>query len=77
MNKVRRRRAVASKRRSQESRRKGDGTRTYQGATPEDVLRNFLPEASSRELSRLRREPERGSWWSRFWERLLGRTSRG
>ena len=78
------------KRLRQEARR--GGYTVHEGATPMDVLRDFLPEASpatldrldrlrreasSRALSKLRREPGRPTWWTRLWDRLLGRTTRG
>ena len=56
MDKRGRRLRAREKTRRQEARRH---PRTYQAETPVDMLRNFLPEASSDALARLRREPER------------------
>jgi hypothetical protein len=46
--------------------------RTYESETPLGMLRNFLPEANSNTLARLRREPERLSFWQRLWFRVFG-----
>lgn len=62
MNKQQKRKWESAKRRQQEDRRKP----TYHtGVDSFAVLRDFLPEASSDVLSRLRREPERLTFWQR------------
>jgi len=56
MDRRKRRRRAREKARRQEDRKH---PRSYQAESPVDMLRNFLPEASSDALAWLRREPER------------------
>lgn len=56
MNKQKRREWSREKARRQAARH---SPTHYQSETPLDMLRNFLPEAQSDALARLRREPER------------------
>ena len=57
MDSKKRRARAREKSRRQAARKHGV---TYQSETPIGMLRNFLPEARSDTLARLRREPGRG-----------------
>ena len=64
MDSKKRRARAREKSRRQASRKRGT---TYQSETPIGMLHNFLPEARSDALTRLRREPERLGRLRRIW----------